>query len=95
LKLARIVLPAGDVAIVSAAGQDGPMTHSPRPEDLGEQRTPVAPEPPEDELSAVEPRSEPGVKGAAARFPYWFVVIGVVFAAVLVLTLVWVVFPPR
>ena len=71
------------------------MTESPRPEDLGDQRTPVAPEPPEDDRSAADPRSEPGPRGTVAQFPYWFVVIGVVVAAVVVLALVWVVFPPR
>jgi hypothetical protein len=71
------------------------MTEAPRPDDLGDQRTPVAPEPNEDRRSAADPRSESGIQGAAANFPYWFVVIGVVFAAVIALTLVWVVFPPR
>jgi hypothetical protein len=71
------------------------MSEAPRPEDLGEQRTPVAPEPREDRPAAVEPRSEPGLSGAAKQFPYALVVVGVVFAAVLVLTLVWLVFPPR
>lgn len=71
------------------------MTESPRPEDLGEQRTPVAPEPVEDERSAADPRSESGPRGAVAKFPYWLVVFGVVLAAVVVLTLVWLVFPPR
>ncbi|HVM30365.1 MAG TPA: hypothetical protein VM305_06305 [Candidatus Limnocylindrales bacterium] len=71
------------------------MSEAPRPDDLGEQRTPVAPEPEEHREAAADPRSDSGVQGAAASFPYWFVVVGVVFAAVIALTLVWVVFPPR
>ncbi|HWH36663.1 MAG TPA: hypothetical protein VNT28_02675 [Candidatus Limnocylindrales bacterium] len=71
------------------------MSEAPRPEDLGDQRTPVAPEPPEDGRSIADPRSDEGVSGAAARFPYWFVVIGVVLVAAVVLAFVWLVLPPR
>jgi hypothetical protein len=71
------------------------MSEAPRPEDLGEQRTPVAPEPPEDRRSAVDPRSEPGPEGTVARYPYWLVVVVGVLAAVVVLTLVWLSFPAR
>jgi hypothetical protein len=71
------------------------MSEAPRPEDLGEQRTRVGPEPAEEQPSAADPRSEPGARGALSQFPYWFVVVGVVVVAVIVLTLVWVVFPPR
>jgi hypothetical protein len=77
------------------------MSETPRPQELGEQRTPVAPEPDDHGESAADPHSEPGARsepgpaGVAKQFPYALVVIGVVFAAVLVLTLVWVVFPPR
>lgn len=70
------------------------MHEAPRPEDLGEQRTPIAPEP-EDEPSAVDPRSEPGARGALARLPYWFIVAAVIVLALLALYLVWTVFPAR
>jgi hypothetical protein len=71
------------------------MSEAPRPDDLREQRTPVAPEPPEEGRSAADPGSEPGLGRAFARFPYWFVVIGVVLVAVIALTIVWFFFPPR
>jgi len=71
------------------------MSEAPRPEDLGEQRTPVAPEPGEDQRSAADPRSDPGLGGAVARLPYWFIVIGFVFFALIALALAWAAFPPR
>lgn len=70
------------------------MNESPRPEDLGEQRTPVAPEP-ADDSPAVDPRSEPGVRGAAARVPYWLIVGGFIVAALVILYLAWTYFPSR
>jgi len=51
------------------------MVESPRPEDLGEQRTPVGPEPAETRMSAADPTSEPGPRGVAARYPYAIIVI--------------------
>jgi hypothetical protein len=71
------------------------MRESPRPEDLGEQRTPVAPEPAETERSAVEPRSEEGLRGMAARWPYWIIVGSIIVAAFIVLYVVWYVIPPQ
>lgn len=70
------------------------MTESPRPEDLGEQRTPVSPEPAETEPSAADPRSDPGARGLLARYPYWFVVIGVVVVAIIALLFAFNVAPP-
>jgi hypothetical protein len=70
------------------------MRESPRPEDLGEQRTPVAPEP-ADESSSADPRSEPGVTGAAARVPYWFIVIAVIVVALIALYFAGIIFPPE
>jgi hypothetical protein len=70
------------------------MQESPRPDDLGDQRTPVGPEP-ADEPSAADPRSEPGAAGAAARVPYWLVVIAVVVIALVALYLAGIVFPPE
>ena len=70
------------------------MHESPRPEDLGDQRTPVAPEP-VDEPAAVDPRSEPGARGAAARVPYWLIVGAVILVAIVVLYLAWTFFPAR
>ncbi len=70
------------------------MYESPRPEDLGDQRTPVAPEP-DDGDATVDPRSEPGVGGTVARLPYWFIVGGVILFAAVILYLAWAVFPAR
>jgi hypothetical protein len=64
------------------------MQESPRPEDLDDQRTPVAPEPP-DRPSAADPRSEPGLRGTVARLPYWFIVVAVIIFALIALYLVW------
>lgn len=70
------------------------MHESPRPRDLGEQATPVAPEP-EDERAQADPRSDPGARGAAARVPYWLIVgIFLIFAVVL-LYFAGVIFPGR
>ena len=70
------------------------MDETPRPEDLGEQRTPVAPEP-ADRPGAVDPRSEPGAKGAVAKMPYWVIVGAVILTAVVVLFLASAHFPAR
>ena len=70
------------------------MDETPRPEDLGEQRTPVAPEP-VDRPGAVDPRSEPGAKGAAAKVPYWIIVAAVIVVAAVVLYLASTFFPAR
>lgn len=64
------------------------VVESPRPEELGDQRTPVAPEP-DDRPAAADPRSEPGVKGTAARFPYWLIVGAFVIFALVALYLAW------
>lgn len=71
------------------------MTESPRPDQLGDQRTPIAPEPDEERPAAADPRSDPGAGGAAARVPYWFVVIAVVVVALIALYLAGIVFPPQ
>jgi hypothetical protein len=71
------------------------MTDSPRPDDLGEQRTPVAPEPNDDDQSAADPRSEPGARGAVARVPYWLIVGAVLLVAVLALYFAGAIFPPQ
>jgi hypothetical protein len=60
------------------------MSESPRPQDLGEQRTPVAPEP-ADEPSAADPGSEPGPIGVTAGLPYWLIVGAVLVIAIIVL----------
>jgi hypothetical protein len=70
------------------------MHESPRPEDLGEQRTPVAPEP-EDRPAAVDPRSETGPRGGLAKVPYWVIVGAVIVVAAVALYLAWTVFPAR
>jgi hypothetical protein len=70
------------------------MQESPRPDDLGEQRTPVGPEPP-DRTAAADPRSEPGWRGSVARMPYWFIVLAVIVIAVIALYLAGVIFPSR
>ncbi len=70
------------------------MHESPRPEDVGEQRTPVAPEP-ADEPAQADPRSEPGPVGTLARLPYWFIVGAVIIIALIALALSGVVFPPE
>ena len=72
-----------------------PMVESPRPDDLGEQRTPLDPEPPDDERSTADPRSEPGSAGAAARYPYAIIAIAFVLFALIALYLAWNVVPPR
>ena len=72
------------------------MDESPRPQDLGEQRTPIGPEPDDDEgRSAVDPRSEPGVRGTVASLPYWVIVLAVILVALVALYLAWLAFPPR
>jgi hypothetical protein len=63
------------------------MEESPRPDDLGDQRTPVGPEPEDERAEAADPRSEPGLRGALARVPYWFVVAAVIVAALILLYL--------
>lgn len=73
----------------------GRMHEAPRPDELGEQRTPVAPEPEEDAPSAADPRSDPGVRGTAARFPYWLIVATVIVGALILLYLAWTIFPAR
>jgi len=70
------------------------MTESPRPEDLGEQRTAVAPEPADDSPTA-DPRSEPGRRGGLARVPYWLIVGAVLIVAIVALYFAGVIFPPR
>jgi hypothetical protein len=70
------------------------MHEAPRPDELGEQRTPVAPEP-KDEPGATDPRSEPGARGAVAKVPYWFIVGAVIVVAVVALYLAWTFFPAR
>ncbi|MDP8904335.1 MAG: hypothetical protein M3N29_03305 [Chloroflexota bacterium] len=70
------------------------MRESPRPDDIGEQRTPVAPEPPETQRSAADPRSDPGPRGLLARYPYWFVVVAVIVFALILLYLAWTAAPP-
>lgn len=49
----------------------------------------------EHESTPVDPRSEPGAKGAVASVPYWIIVTAVILVAVVVLYLAWVSFPPR
>jgi hypothetical protein len=71
------------------------MYESPRPDELGEQRTPVAPEPEDRDRSAADPRSEPGPRGTVARMPYWFIVLAVVAVGLVALFLAYLVFPPR
>ncbi|HUG47307.1 MAG TPA: hypothetical protein VMP67_02730 [Candidatus Limnocylindria bacterium] len=70
------------------------MNEAPRPQDLGEQRTPVGPEP-EDDTATADPRSEPGAKGAAARLPYWLVVGAVLLFAIIALYFAGIMFPAR
>jgi len=70
------------------------MRESPRPEDLGEQRTPIAPEPAEGDRSAADPHSEPGPRGVLARYPYWIFVLVVVIVAVIALAFAWATAPP-
>ena len=62
------------------------MQESPRPEDIGDQRTPVATEEP-DRQSAVDPGSEPGPAAGASRLPLWLIVGAVVIFALLALYL--------
>lgn len=70
------------------------MQESPRPEDIGDQRTPVSPEEEEDTPSAADPRSEPGAPGVAARMPLWLIVGGFVIFALVALYLAWLLMPP-
>lgn len=62
------------------------MYESPRPEDLGEQRTRVDAQA-EVSTSAPDPRSEPGPAGVAGRFPVWVIVGGVVVIVLIALYL--------
>lgn len=71
------------------------MQESPRPDDLGEQRTAVGPEPSDEHPSSADPRSEPGASGTVARVPYWFIVLAVVIVALIALYLAGFVFPPQ
>ena len=71
------------------------MKESPRPEDLGEQRTPVGPEEDGGDEAAVDPRSEPGPRGTLARLPYWFIVGAIIVAAIVFLLVSGAVFPPQ
>ena len=67
---------------------------SPRPDDLGEQRTPVGPEPRETRLSAADPRSDPSARGLFARYPYAIIVIAFAIFALIALYLAWSAAPP-
>ena len=58
------------------------MRESPRPDDLGDQRTRLD-APAEDSGSKADPGSEPGLAGAAAGYPLW-----VIFGGVLLLALI-------
>ena len=72
------------------------MDDSPRPQDVGDQRTPVGPEPEYDEAgSATDPRDQPGIRGTVANLPYWVIVLAVILVALVALYLAWLVLPPR
>jgi hypothetical protein len=68
------------------------MHESPRPDDLGDQRTDIDPEP-SDQRDAADPRSEPGVAGAASRYPYWLIVGGFLVFALVALYIAWLLWP--
>ena len=42
----------------------------------------------------VDPRTEPGARGTAARFPYWLIVGAFLIFAAIVLCVAWAVLPP-
>lgn len=67
------------------------MRESPRPEDVGDERTPVATEDEmmPDDRGAADPRSEPGLTGSEARFPYWLIIGAVVIIALVAIYLAW------
>ena len=68
------------------------MQGSPRPDDLGDERTPVATDA-EQQRTAPDPRSEPGVRGAIARYPLWLIVGSVVVIGLILIYLAWFIAP--
>ena len=68
------------------------MTESPRPSDVGDERTPVATEA-EQSSTPPDPASESGATGAVARYPIWLIVGAVVIFALVALYLAWILVP--
>jgi hypothetical protein len=68
------------------------MHETPRPDELGDERTPVATEA-EQRPTAADPRSEPGITGTAARYPLWLIVGAVVIIGLIAVYLAWLVAP--
>ena len=69
------------------------MYESPRPDDLGDQRTRQDTQQDDADLEA-DPRSEPGLAGAVARFPLWLIVSGVLLLALIAIYFAWLVLSP-
>jgi type VI protein secretion system component VasF len=68
------------------------MYESPRPDQVGDERTPLATEP-EQSRSPADPRSESGAAGVAARYPLWLIVGGFIIFALVLLYIVWEIAP--
>lgn len=68
------------------------MYESPRPDDVGDERTPVATEP-EQRSTPPDPRSDPGAPGVARRYPLWLIVGAFVIFALVLLYILWEIMP--